>query len=486
MSRDRELELKLAVAPKDATRLESVRPLAVEPTFRQIQESIYFDTAQRDLGKAGLTLRVRQSGGSLTQTLKTRVNGVGLFDRQEWETPVRAMKPELEKAPSESLRHLLREAGETLRPVAKFRVKRTSWEINGHASTIEISLDRGVVSAGGSTRELNELELELKHGSQKALFDLCRTIAKRVPLRLEVLSKAELAEAMTEGRLEKPRKAPRVHLRPEMTVAEGFTQIVLSCLRHFRLNEDLLVTRRDPEALHQLHVALRRLHSAFLLFRPVVRGGRCRRHTRQMQRFGSMLGRARNLDTFIGLDEPHEAPRKVIRRRNAAYDKVIETLDSPRVPRLFLSILRWLFVGKWRLRSVADAPLEAFIAWRLEQSWTRLVHETPARHISTMGDRSRHRFRLRIKHFRYALDFSRGLQRGSKQSRKAFVRALEDLQEQLGLLNDRSIARRLAADTGHWPTCLRDSSIDSGILKAAERAFAELIEQGPYWREQTA
>jgi inorganic triphosphatase YgiF len=285
------------------------------------------------------------------------------------------VKPELEKAPSESLRHLLREAGETLRPVAKFRVKRTSWEINGHASTIEISLDRGVVSAGGSTRELNELELELKHGSQKALFDLCRTIAKRVPLRLEVLSKAELAEAMTEGRLEKPRKAPRVHLRPEMTVAEGFTQIVLSCLRHFRLNEDLLVTRRDPEALHQLHVALRRLHSAFLLFRPVVRGGRCRRHTRQMQRFGSMLGRARNLDTFIGLDEPHEAPRKVIRRRNAAYDKVIETLDSPRVPRLFLSILRWLFVGKWRLRSVADAPLEAFIAWRLEQSWTRLVHQ---------------------------------------------------------------------------------------------------------------
>src|SRR4051812_45184644 len=66
-------------------------------------------------------------------------------------------------------------------------------------------------------------------------------------------------------------KAPKAEVHPDMSVAEGFTAIVLSCLEHFRSNESAFVDERDPEALHQLRVATRRLRTALDLFRPVLR-----------------------------------------------------------------------------------------------------------------------------------------------------------------------------------------------------------------------
>ncbi|WP_318035164.1 CHAD domain-containing protein [Rhizobium ruizarguesonis] len=42
--------------------------------------------------------------------------------------------------------------------------------------------------------------------------------------------------------------------------------------RQFRLNEDILLLRRNSESLHQARVALRRLRSAFSQFKPLLKG----------------------------------------------------------------------------------------------------------------------------------------------------------------------------------------------------------------------
>jgi inorganic triphosphatase YgiF len=483
MPPSRELELKLAIAPEDVARLQLDGPLAKKPSSCEHQESIYFDTPGHELRKAGLSLRVRRSGGSMIQTIKTRANGTGLFDRDEWEMPVRTMKPHLNGARAGPIARLFSEGNESdLDQIARIKIDRTNWRIAGADDLIEISLDQGAITAGGSTKKVSGIELELKQGSKAGLFDLCETLGKRVPLRLDVLSKAEIAEALAEGGLDRPAKAGRINLASDMTVAEGFTQILLSCLRHLRLNEDLLVNRRVPEALHQLRVAIRRIRSAFALFRPIVRGRACQRLESGLRRFGSQFGEVRNLDAFIELVDRDSPPFERIRlSRELAYDRIVALLESPRFPRLMMRLLRWTLIGKWRRRPDSSAPLESFLTWRLDKSWARICELGPL--LSTMGEKERHRFRIRVKEFRYALDFARGLHRGTRHQRKPFRYNLEELQEDLGLLNDRRVARRLAVEYRCLVPAHAEAEGKSALLMRAECHFGELAALGPYWRE---
>src|SRR3546814_5486970 len=74
-------------------------------------------------------------------------------------------------------------------------------------------------------------------------------------------------------------KAEPVALAGDMATAQAFQHIVQNCVRQFRLNEALLLIGRDAEALHQTRVALRRLRSAFSIFRPM----RSEEHTSELQ-----------------------------------------------------------------------------------------------------------------------------------------------------------------------------------------------------------
>ncbi|WP_092754032.1 CHAD domain-containing protein [Rhizobium aethiopicum] len=47
-----------------------------------------------------------------------------------------------------------------------------------------------------------------------------------------------------------------------MRTAKAFQEIASSCFRQFRLNQDVLLRKRNPEALHQARVAIRR-HQIF-------------------------------------------------------------------------------------------------------------------------------------------------------------------------------------------------------------------------------
>jgi CHAD domain-containing protein len=300
------------------------------------------------------------------------------------------------------------------------------------------------------------------------------------PEGADVLGKRELAEAPARGRLEKPAKAERIDLDAEMNVAEGFTSIVFSCLRHFRLNEDILRKGRSPEALHQLHVATRRLHTALLLFKSVVRGKRYRKLMKRLRWLSSLLGNVRDYDVAIDLMDDSSRSAELRQAREAAYDGVLKILGSSRLPQLIVVMVRWLLVGKWRERSSAVVPLPSFLTLELDKSWAEVSNE--GKHLLEMGEKKRHRFRLHVKQLRYALEFSRGLHRGVKEQRKPFRRALRGLQERLGLLNDRRIAREFAQKSS-WVATPTDQQIRWELLRKAHLDFKDLAKVGPYWRE---
>ncbi|MEX2693612.1 CHAD domain-containing protein [Rhizobium mongolense] len=84
-----------------------------------------------------------------------------------------------------------------------------------------------------------------------------------------------------------------------MDASSAFQAISFSCVRHFRLNEELLRSKGNPEALHQMRVALRRLRSAFSLFKAIIPGGEPRRLKEELRWLAVVLGEARNVDVLL-------------------------------------------------------------------------------------------------------------------------------------------------------------------------------------------
>jgi hypothetical protein len=70
-----------------------------------------------------------------------------------------------------------------------------------------------------------------------------RALADQLPLKLGVLTKAERGFYVAQGKLGQVYKAGKVAIAKDMSVAESFASIVHSCLKHFRLNEPLLLEK---------------------------------------------------------------------------------------------------------------------------------------------------------------------------------------------------------------------------------------------------
>jgi CHAD domain-containing protein len=272
-------------------------------------------------------------------------------------------------------------------------------------------------------------------------------------------------------------KADRISLRRGMSVAEGFATIVSACVCHFQSNQPLVIERRDVEALHQTRVALRRLRSAFSLFRTAVADEASRVIRGELRRFSGELGDARNLDVYLQRNLPRDLCRAIERRREEAYGEVITAMGSRRVRRLMTRLAACPAIGEWRGRPKAAKPLKRYLNRRIDRLWRKVEG---ADDVRVMSDEQRHRLRIRVKNLRYALEFADRLHAQGK--RKKFGRAVKDLQEALGQLNDAVVARMLAIRHA-WPidpdTPNNEARTD---LREAERALHRLRKIGPYWR----
>src|ERR1700742_3623584 len=118
MSGDREIELKFACGPDDLAAVLAAAPKSVPGGDDETREliSVYFDTPDLALQKAGASLRVREHKGRRVQTLK---RGQGMV-REEHETPIEGLAPDPALDP---LPELLPQ-GADLRPAFNVRVVR--------------------------------------------------------------------------------------------------------------------------------------------------------------------------------------------------------------------------------------------------------------------------------------------------------------------------------------------------------------------------
>jgi inorganic triphosphatase YgiF len=514
-----EIELKLECDESDLASLADHPLLRAEDARTESLDTTYLDTAGRDLQAAGLTLRLRRDGARTIQTLKAASpTAVGLFDRPEWEWDVAGPELDLarlEETPAAAI--LTAATSPALTPLFRTVVERRCRQVRHGASRILATLDAGRVETKEGEAPLHEVELELEDGSPADLFALAKALGESARVRLGVLSKGERGYALIDGCLHRPSKSCPLALDPKIRAGEAFAIIAKGCLRHLRLNEDVFRYGRAPEALHQMRVALRRLRSAFTLFKPILEQDAKALALREaIKRVTEPFGTARNLDVFLGETLPQEIARRpdepglqdVRERLNAereeAYAAVFAVLDGQAWHDLLIDLVTWIETGSWREgeNDERDRGARDFATAMLE----RLRHRLKKRghHLARLDPEERHQVRIVAKKLRYGSEFFGPLfpEKKAAKRHKAFVGALSDLQDHLGALNDLSTAHQIAdrlvaakddpaeegpSGAGLFAAGLATADMEADaraakLVQKADAAHEALVDMRPFWR----
>ena len=508
----KEIELKLRVQSADLPQLRAaLTRLAGGVRARQSKlTSLYFDSPHLSLLRAGSALRVRRIGRRWVQTLKGggTVQG-GLHVREEQEWLIASPLPDLTKLKFAAPGLPWRDIAPLLVAVFKTEFQRSHWHIADQGSVIEVALDRGLVCAGERTEAILELELELKAGAPAALYALALELATVAPLAPDPVSKSERGYRLFQGMPLAPVKAATLALQEALTVEQAFVAIVWNCLDQLQRNQRGVGEQTDPEFIHQMRVALRRLRSALSLLSVVAPRASWEAWAAELRWLAGELGAARDWDVLeqellppliAHLQQrcPLEyLPQRVKAERLKARRKAHAAVASPRYGLLVLNIARWLSTRQWRLQAMAAsaqqlAQLDSAILPLAEMLLERRHQQLHRRgqHLARLSDVQRHRLRVMAKKLRYAAEFFVPL--FSRKAARPYLAALTALQDVLGALNDNATALQHAAqlcEATHDPRCREEAGILTGWSSSSMsqqfqrlgKAWKCYRRQRPFW-----
>ncbi|WP_165190931.1 CHAD domain-containing protein [Caulobacter soli] len=513
---DHEIELKFLIAPESSDVI--LARLEGREAVRQL-DATYFDTVDHALRKAGFGLRIRDGENGRKQTLKSASSG-GVFARGEWESAVEGPEPDRDLLAQTPAAKVIN--GDALAPVFATNVKRVTRLIERDGATIEAALDQGELLADDRRAGVSELELELKTGAARVLFDLARDLAAHAPLRLSLISKAERGYALALDEQDGPR--PDAPLDPGATTGEVLQALGRTALCRLCAAAEALRARPAPERVHKLRVAARRFRALLSTFKALA-GDPAALHVKtELKWLADELGPARNLDVFIAdvwrpaaeeqaeasqaADsdlQPDEAAQNEARALAAfgkallaaqtdAYAKADAAVDSARFRVLAIEAAAWLEAGPWttdkRLEKRRDKAATAFAAKALDKRRRRIRQD--GRDLAALSPQERHELRIRGKKLRYAVEDLGALFPDHPRRLAGFVEATRDLQDALGALNDlavrEALAREVALSCDDPEAAFAAGRLTAGgsdreaeLLAEAQGAYVSFAEAKRFW-----
>jgi triphosphatase len=158
-------------------------------------------------------------------------------------------------------------------------------------------------------------------------------------------------------------KAERIELAKKASVDDAVAVVFAACLKHWTANEAAALSGLDPEGVHEMRVALRRMCAAVSDFRKIIPVAQVAWLKRETKWLITNLGTARDWDVFISeLLAPVEAARPgdagLAKLRMAAgterekgYVRARRAIRSPRYSALLARMRRWLSAKSWRQSS---------------------------------------------------------------------------------------------------------------------------------------
>jgi len=446
--------------------------LILEPRSTQQILDRYLDTGDWRIHRAGFALRIRSESGKSEATLKS------LHSASEEVADRREMSEELENAESETIRQLSGPVGtlvhavsgaQALLPLFEVRTSRQRFTIRKAEEARplgEIALDDTVISRpdGEPRTSMQRVEVEALTEVHEPLRSLVKTLQSNCALEAALDSK--YAQGLKSVGLA---PAPASPIAPgEVDASMTMVEVAAANLRRYALawqqHEPGARLGEDPEELHDLRVAGRRLDAVLRQFRASLPAPllEIRLTLKTVLR---ALGAARDLDVALaeletfsrGLQRPEREGVEPLRRhllseRRRARARMLSVLDTVWVQkslRELNSLLAAPAAALERLPRQSPPELALNAVPKLIKKRYRKLRKDAALVTADSSTEAVHEVRSQVKKLRYALEAVAVIY---GKPADAMLAALHRWQESLGVQQDAAVAgSRLKALAGAPP-----------------------------------
>lgn len=440
--------------------------LSFRPAATRHLRDTYFDTEDWALNRARFTLRIRTNGDSREATLKSfGQREDGPVSRIEINEPLGESGLEAAGGPV-GQRVRLMTAGRPLRPLFDVATDRRAFIIERNGSSLaEISLDDTRISSGGgpsSTLQRVEIEELAAGGLEEA-----RTFieAMQAACGLTPAQRSKFAAGLAAAGLDPAQTLDTGDeaQEPEATAGEYALASLRRYFRDLRQHEPGTRLGEDPEELHDMRVALRKLRAAMSTFKDVL-PLRFQALREELRWLGGSLGTVRDLDVQLGwLEAERERAgwedatalgpliAELEQRRQHERARLLGELDSPP----FVDLMQGLTAA---LREAAPGGAKALARVR---KYGRKVLRRRYRQLERVIDDINadappplyHAARIRAKRLRYSLD---ALAPVYGRRAEEVIDELKTVQDLLGEYQDCSVSITWLRETAlggdrDWP-----------------------------------
>ncbi len=496
-----EVELKYAITDPDALQarleaglLDDVARFGGEP-WRTVEiEDRYVDTAQGSLEAAGYGVRLRRIDGHRLVTVKSMAQDAprdgepqALHRRLELEAPASArLDPATwpEGPARERIESLI--GGERLRTRFTLVQRRLERDLVSDGLQATLSLDTAEVRRRGeSLGTFATLEVEAADGADRLLSQLAGPLESTGLISAETRSKERIAHEMVADALAAAAEAARpTRTRPAVPkhagvriddpLAEAGRKVLGLHLARMLSVEDGARSGEDPEHVHKMRVATRRMRAAWRVFDGAYRTKPQKRYVRELREVATTLGWVRDMDVqledlarYAKSLEPEAAADLAPladawrTRRDSARDDLLTLLDSKAYRRFVDEYLAFVSTpGGDAVEDDATRPMRVrdTAAGRIWQAYEQVrAHEAglPWADVPAL-----HALRIDGKRLRYTLESFREVL--PARQTEELLAVVTRMQDHLGLLNDADVA---ATATREWLM-----SAASGLAPAAREA----------------
>ena len=508
----RPVERWLATLAVEAGDGGTVSALARQP--RRLVDS-YLDTEDWRIARAGFVVRTRRRGRHDEVTLKDShpAEGNGLRQRLE----VTELLPPAglaELGPNGPVGRRLRAIVGTrrLHQVLQVRTRRRPFALRvGGVDAAEVALDDTMIVVGNGQRpmQLRRVEVEVRPEWLGALEPIVEQLRVSCGLQPARLSKFEAGLLGVGEEIPGTPDLGPTDISADSTMGELAFAVLRRQLGVVRAKEPGTRLGEDPEELHDMRVATRRLRAALSLFAGVL-PVRAQGFREELGWLGRLLGAVRDLDVQLqglagmaatdvdrsvgpdvdGHDPLAELAALLERERADARTAMLSGLDSVRFDRLLKGLTAMARQGPAR-RSLANrVPAEIGLPELVLARHDKVVRAAKrAKRSGVVSDF--HGLRIRCKRLRYALEFSADVY-GDRTSR--FVRELTVLQDELGEMQDAEVAslQLEALATGEARLPAATIFVMGGVAERHRREVRRLLKhlpaelprtRGRAWRE---
>lgn len=449
-----EVELKLYCSPDQIARV-GIHPLitaGIETGPAKRLDNTYYDTPDLALYQERIALRLRTTPTGQLQTVKCGAKSVaGLSARPEWETPY-AGTFDFSAIEAGEVRDFLEERESSLVPVFTTSFERRTWRIDvAKKIAIWVMVDTGHVLSGDRSSPISEVELELAQGKPEDLLDFATALASKLPLVPHDLSKAERGYQLFLNQVPGPQKASPSPLSIKQNAAEAFHALARQGLQMWQANLLGTLASQDQEFVHQFRVSLRRLNSLIKVFKPALPNRYHARWTKRVKELSQITGDVRDLDVMrSGIVEP--ILQSEDKRVSFHAQAVITALDKAKKEAIEqLAQLQYggpvlLFARDSQELNSDDFPknMPHFAEKQLVGLHRNAVKRLTKTLKAPTPERA-HRFRIALKHLRYACEFFAPL--FDNDEMLEYAKAVAGLQDAFGFINDFHVA---LSRMHHW------------------------------------